>query len=77
VIFLPRPNPLAAMAETEDTAILCLPRADLLAYFRDRPERLLKVFVLNIVAILAQKLEDREDSIIANLLPLVPMAEEA
>lgn len=75
-IFLPRPNPLAAMAEAEDTAVLRLPRAELLAFFRDRPERLLKVFVLNIVAILAQKLEDREDSIIASLLPLVSAAEE-
>jgi hypothetical protein len=66
-----------AMAETEDTTVLQLSRADLLAYFRDRPERLLKVFVLNIVAILAQKLEEREDSIIANPLACAALAEEA
>jgi len=74
-IFLPRPNPNAAVAETEDTAVLRLPRSELLAFFRDRPERLLKVFVLNIVAILAHKLENRDDAMIASLLPLAPTAE--
>ena len=74
-MFLPRPNPVAAVCESQEAAILRLRRAELLAYFRDRPERLLKVFVLNIVAILAQKLEDREDAILAGLLPLAPAAE--
>ena len=75
-VFLPGPNELTAKAETPDTVVLCLPRTELLTYFRDRPERLLKVFVLNIVAILAKKLGDREESIVASLLPDMAMAEE-
>lgn len=76
-MFLPRPNQYSARAESQDTTLLRLPRAALLAYFRDRPERLLKVFVLNIVAVLALKVEDREEAIIAGLMPTLSLSEEA
>lgn len=75
-IFLPRPNQVTAVA-AEDAVVLRLPRSEVLAYFRDRPERLLKVFVLNIVAILAQKLETSESQLIAGCLPAVRAAEES
>lgn len=70
-MFLPRPNQHSARAEIEGTTLLRLPRVELLSYFRDQPERLLKVFVLNIVAILAQRVEDREESMLSGLIGAV------
>ena len=74
-LFLPRPNRHSARAEAEGTLLLRLPRVELLGFFRDRPERLMKVFVLNLVAIQAFKLEDCEESIIAGVPPALQMGE--
>jgi CRP-like cAMP-binding protein len=74
-IFLPRSNANTVVADDE-TVILKCSRQDVLQFFTRKPERLLKIFVLNIVAILSNKLTSCEDILIQRQLDSMPAQED-
>ena len=62
-IFNPKPNNITVLAES-NCMIFRFTRNDVLNYFKLKPERLFKIFMLNIVTILLKKIEGYEDRLI-------------
>lgn len=64
-IFSPKPNSVTVVAEKR-TTIMKIGRKEVLNYFSLKPERLFKIFVLNIVSILSRKLENYEEKLVSH-----------
>ncbi|MFC1492850.1 Crp/Fnr family transcriptional regulator [candidate division KSB1 bacterium] len=64
-IFIPSPNKISVMAECQ-TTILKLEREKLMDYFHRKPERLFKIFTLNILTTLFKKLEEYEEVLVSH-----------
>ncbi|MFC1565172.1 cyclic nucleotide-binding domain-containing protein [candidate division KSB1 bacterium] len=64
-LFLPAPNKISVMAESQ-TTILKLERECLMDFFHRKPERLFKIFTLNILATMFKKLEDYEEILVSH-----------
>jgi len=62
-IFLPKPNNITVIAE-DKTTVIKFKRNEILNYFHLKPERLFKIFTLNIISILFKKIEGYEESLI-------------
>jgi len=63
VVFFPAPNKISVMAESQ-TNIFGVERDKLLDYFHRKPERLFKIFTLNILAVMSKKIEDYEEVLV-------------
>lgn len=63
-IYSPRSNSYTIIAE-QQTVVLKFSRNDILLYFSFKPERLFKIFTLNVISILLKNIEDNEDQIIS------------
>ena len=63
VIFRSRPRSATVRAETV-AKMLAFEREDIIAFFKWRDERLFKIFVINVIHILAHKLARTSESII-------------
>lgn len=66
-IFLPKPNNLTVIAESK-ALIMRFARKEILNYFQLKPERLFKIFTLNIISILYKKIDIHEEKLINQYL---------
>jgi len=64
-IFFPKPNTFTVTAE-KLTIIMKFRRREILTFFSLKPERLFKILTLNIISILARKLEAYEEKLISH-----------
>jgi len=64
-IFFPKPNTFTVTAEKR-TTIMKFRRREILTFFSLKPERLFKIFTLNVISILARKLEEHEEKLIGH-----------
>jgi len=64
-VFFPKPNAFTVTAEKR-TTIMKFSRREILTFFSLKPERLFKIFTLNIISILARKLEAYEEKLISH-----------
>jgi len=62
-IFFPKPVPLVVRSEGQ-TKIFKISRDKLLDYFVTRPERLFKIFTLNVLTVLQHKIEYYEQQLV-------------
>lgn len=63
-IYSPRSNNFSVIAE-QQTVIMKFSRNDILLYFSFKPERLFKIFTLNVISILLKNIENYEDQLIS------------
>jgi len=63
-IFYPRTTNTVTVVSEKQTLMFIIGRKEVLNYFSLKPERLFKIFTLNIVSILSKKLEGFEEKIV-------------
>ena len=66
-IFMPTHHLITAVAERK-TSILRFNRNDILNFFHLKPERLMKIFMLNLVISMLNRIEEYEDKLISYYL---------
>lgn len=75
-IYSPRSNSFTVMAD-EKAVVLEFSRDDILNYFSFKPERLFKIFTLNVISILLNTIENREEQIIGFYYQSMQMMKES